>query len=51
MGRKRLDDSEKSVTYTISIKKSLLDKLRESGSPSHIIAELIKQYLEQSGKL
>lgn len=50
MGRKRMDPEQKTVTYTISIKKQLLDDLKKSGSPSQIITKLVTEYLEKMKK-
>lgn len=51
MGRKRKAESEKSVSFTLSIKKELLDQLKSAGSPSRIITELIKGYLQSKREI
>jgi hypothetical protein len=50
MGRKRLPTEDKKVSKTISIKEKYWKRLKELGSPSEIIAMLVKDYLRKQGK-
>lgn len=48
MSRKRKDPLEKKERYSISIKKKLIEELRENYDvPSNIIEELVEEHLRK----
>jgi len=48
VGRKRIDENDKKIRVSISIKKALMDELREKNiNISQLIEELVKNYLKR----
>jgi metal-responsive CopG/Arc/MetJ family transcriptional regulator len=45
MPKKRVPEGEKKVTFSISIKKKLVDELRKIKGYSRIVEKLIEEYL------
>lgn len=45
MGRKRIDENEKKITVTVSLKRKNFELLKKQGSISEIIQKLVDQYL------
>lgn len=52
MGRKRKSESEVKVTFSLTIKRELIEKLKEqSEKPSELISQLVEEYLKKIEKL
>jgi post-segregation antitoxin (ccd killing protein) len=46
MGRKRIDQNEKKIVVSLSIKKKYIDELKDRGvNVSNLVEDLIKNYL------
>lgn len=51
MGRKRKNEDDKKTTFHLSIKKKIIDELKEKEEvPSRIIEELVEKYLNEKNK-
>lgn len=50
MANIRLPESEKSVRFSLSIKKKQLDELKKLGKPSVIIQKLVQDFLDEGRK-